>query len=253
MKSTGGTIENELFWKGLKNSLEPETIWIWEKLLNRGVVSIIDIGANSGLYSLLSCAINNKVNVIAFEPSYKTYIKLNDNISINNFNIITEQIAISNINGKLMLYDLVDRNQTNASLSPKMIKENPDCGDVVLDEYEVNVRTLDDYIKNSAFKSVDLIKIDVELHEPEVFEGMMDTLLIHKPFLLFEVLTDEVADKLNVIFSRLSDYSIFEFDKHKNEYVLIRINKLSSKPNGDWNYLACHKIKESIIIDIIKG
>ena len=43
---------------------------------------------------------------------------------------------------------------------------------------------------------IDLIKIDVEMHEPEAIEGMIDILKRDRPFILIEILTVEIANKI---------------------------------------------------------
>ena len=237
MMATGGIIENEIFWKGLLNSLEPETVWIWEVLMRNGANTVIDVGANTGLYSLMTCSMNANANVIAFEPSVDTFKKLVDNIERNKFSIKAEQLAVSNITGKLVFYDTLDENQTVASLSSQMLKDRV-ADKSVINEYTVNTITLDKYVEHNNIVGVDLIKIDVELHEPEVFGGMECLVLRDRPFLLFEVLLPDVAASLNEFFSE-KDYSKFEFMKTKNGYRLKYIDELVAKPNGDWNYLAC--------------
>ena len=48
-------------------------------------------------------------------------------------------------------------------------------------------------VEDSGATAVDLLKIDVETHEPAVLKGFLDLLRRDRPTLLIELLTDEVA------------------------------------------------------------
>lgn len=241
MHSFGATLENEIYWKGLDKSLEPETIWLWKELC-KDISVVIDIGANTGLYSLLTRAINEHCKVIAFEPSVKTFNNLQQNIQLNNFDIIAENVAVSNIDGKSIFYDTKDGIQTSASLDIRM--KNPDADNVLA--YEISTVKLDSYVAKNHMPCIDLIKIDVELHEPEVTEGMKNILNAFRPFILIEVLLPDIAEKLTDYFKDCR-YSFYHFIKVNNSYRLTKVDKLIDKINWDWNYFISPKEKEYII------
>jgi FkbM family methyltransferase len=251
MKATGGSLENEIFWKGIYNSLEPETVWIIGKLsLNANC--IIDIGANTGLYSLFVKAINAKCNIHAFEPSKNTFKELKENILLNRFDIYANNFALSNKNGFSTFYDTLENHQYSASLSPMMLKEDTSYI-YEINEYMVEVMTLDYYVEKMNIKIIDVIKIDVELHEPEVFEGMVNTLSRFKPFILFEVLINEIGAKLRAFLMKL-DYEMFHFTKNGKTFNLVKVEELTGRTNKDWNYFACHKerIRELEYLNLMK-
>ena len=179
MYASGGTIENEIFWKGLNNAFEPETVWIW-KLLCPVSETIIDIGANTGMYSLIAKQINPTSKVYCFEPAHKTFKELVKNIQCNHFDIKAFDIAVSNTDSEKIFYDVFDEHQLSASLSPEKLKHNPSYVGA-MNEYLVKTTTLDSFIQNRKINQVDLIKIDVEMHEPEVFDGMMHIMKFHRP------------------------------------------------------------------------
>jgi len=230
----GGQIENETFWKGLFTSWENDTGWIWQQLCLFSS-TIFDIGANTGIYSMVAKTINPKSKVFAFEPSNNTYEKLLLNNKLNNFDITCEQIALSNSTGKQVFYDIPNSNQTSASLSPEKLKNwEGYTGDVV--EYEVQTRTLADYIKNQSIENIDLIKMDIEMHEPEAIEGLGYYLQEFKPIVLIEVLSDEIAEKLNKLINK-KEHVIFHLKEHNDTQL---VEKFSwSYPH--WNYLFFHK------------
>src|SRR5688572_16341465 len=66
MMSYGNTIENELFWRGALG-WEGRATKLW-KILSEESRIIFDVGANTGLYSLISSLSHPAASVYAFEP-----------------------------------------------------------------------------------------------------------------------------------------------------------------------------------------
>jgi FkbM family methyltransferase len=229
----GGKIENETFWKGLFTTFEREMGWLWIELSKKSEV-IIDIGANTGIYSLVSQTVNSDSLIYAFEPSKNTFSKLQQNVSINNFNINCFPIALSNHSGSQVFYDSYDSNQTSASMSHKMhaLWEN-----YAVNSYEVKTQTLDDFIYDNNIHKIDLVKLDVEMFEPEVIEGFLGEIFIKQPIIFIEVLSEEVGERLMLLLN--NQYAYYHLDK---EYVILRKNQLIPIPLK-WNYLICPQDK----------
>jgi FkbM family methyltransferase len=220
----GGTIENELFWNGLKN-WERDTVWLWLILASKAEV-IFDVGANTGVYSLTSKAVNPKANVFAFEPSENVYDKLIKNILLNRFDILAYPIALSNFSGHQTFYDIKSENPTSATLSSEMMKHVEGAY-----SYSVVTKTMDDFIQENNITRLDLMKVDVEMHEPEFMQGfrMIQAL---RPILFIEILTDEVAAKLNEQL-RGFDMLFFELQYHKIKLI----DQLTKGRPYFWNFL----------------
>lgn len=235
----GGPIENETYWKGLFTTFENDTGWLWMELAPVSN-AIFDIGANSGLYSLAAAALNPGAEIHAFEPSRNTFQKLEYNSQLNGFNITCWQIALSNKNGKQVFYDTPDKNQTSASLSPEKLKnfKNYD-GEIV--EYEVATKRLDGFIEEHSIKGIDLMKIDIEMHEPEAIEGFGEMLNQLKPVVFIEVLTHEVAERLN----ELIDGDFLKF-RLEGKQKARQIEQFEVKPD-QWNYVIFHHEKEDLM------
>ena len=89
----GGSIENETFWKGLFVTWENDTGWIWQELCLFSD-TILDIGANTGIYSMVAKSLHPTSTVFAFEPSIHTFKKLQQNNEINQFDVKCEQICL---------------------------------------------------------------------------------------------------------------------------------------------------------------
>tara|TARA_Y100000589_G_scaffold311272_1_gene330482 strand:- start:618 stop:1433 length:816 start_codon:yes stop_codon:yes gene_type:complete len=222
------TIENEIFWNGLGQTWEPETVNLWIDLCKKSKV-IFDIGANTGIYSLIAKSINKDNEVIAFEPSDLVLHKLKKNIYDNNFDIKIVEKGVSNLTGDRIFYDVDDLHQTSASLSPDKLK-NFDSFKGQIREYKISTIRLDKFIEENNIIP-DLIKIDVELHEPEVIEGLGKYLNKIKPTIIIEVLTAKIAETLNKSF----DNSIFDIYRLKKNQKPQIVNEII--PNECYNYL----------------
>ena len=123
----------------------------------------LDIGANQGLYSLISAKSNYCINVLSYEPVCSTFKLLNENIKKNLFNekIISINAGISSENKEAKIF--YNKNHSgeaslanNASTNSETIKL-------------INHSVLNKQIENDH----DLIvKIDVEGHEEVVIKEL---------------------------------------------------------------------------------
>ena len=142
-----------------------------------------------------------------------------------------------------MFYDSKEGFQTTASLSLRMRSKH-----LNLLEYVVPVTSLDTYVAKNAITNIDLIKIDVELHEPEVLAGMHTILSDFRPYILIEVLLPDIASRLNAILSNY-DYLYYHFESKDETYKLRQVTELVGKVNYDWNYLLCPREKKGNLQD----
>lgn len=234
MISSGGTLENKIFWYGIKGH-EPESITPW-MYFSKQSKTIVDIGANVGIYSIVSATLNPDALVISFEPSETIFNKLLHNFKLNNFNNVkANKIGVSDTTGTLLFYDIDAPDHTSASFSADKIKNIDPSAKLI--EHQVDVITLDDYIKQNNIVKIDLIKIDVELFEKQVLDGAVNCLKHHRPVVFFEVLTDEVANTLQPVFTSLN-YSLFHLDIKHSVPRIIEVEKLYLNQNQLWNFLA---------------
>lgn len=223
----GYQIENEIFWGGLTNGWEKESIKLWINLCESSEY-IIDIGANSGVYSLIAKAVNPNSKVYAFEPLTRVCGKLKDNIKLNNYDIVPIEKAVSNHDGDAIVYDIDLEHMYSVTVNKNMFP--PGTPTI---ETRIKTITLDSFIRQENIKMIDLIKIDVETHEPEVLEGFMDYLFVFKPIFLIEILNIEVAERVNAIMKN-SDYLFFYIDERSG---LKKVDKIINKEF--YNYLMC--------------
>ncbi|WP_166636554.1 FkbM family methyltransferase [Salegentibacter sp. 24] len=231
-------IEHETFWEGAFETFENDLGWLWIELCEISEI-ILDIGANTGIYTLAAKAVNPKTRIYAFEPSIHTYNKLCKNVRLNRFDIECEKDAISNHSAEKVFYDLPNSSD-NASLSPEKMKNwNGYRGEIL--EYKVGATSISDYIKHKNIPKIDLVKIDIEMHEPEAIEGLGEYLYKYKPIIILEVLSDEIAEKLNKLFE-LNDYELFHLKKGKKAEKLEHFKMCKEYlDNWEWNFIIFHK------------
>src|SRR5215203_3644209 len=100
----GFELENEIFWMGLKGGWEKKSVSVWTQLVKNADV-IVDVGANTGIYSLIAKSLNPQGRVFAFEPIHRVYEKLVQNNLLNNYDIACFEYGLSNTNGTATVYD----------------------------------------------------------------------------------------------------------------------------------------------------
>lgn len=179
-----------LFWWGFEGH-ESETSRMFYKLAYESK-NIFDVGANVGYFSLLASVANSESRIVAFEPAPEFFKYLKGNIQVNcATNVIGVPAAVTNREGNVILY----LNEEESSTVKGFRKPKA--------EIEVPAVTLDSYVKKNQIDKVDLIKIDVETGEPQVFQGMQHILKRDEPSIICEVLGKETEAFLNRF---LSDY-----------------------------------------------
>lgn len=224
----GYQIENEIFWAGLRDGFEKESIKLWIKLCEESDV-IFDVGANTGVYSLIARTIKPKAKIYAFEPVKRVFLKLQENIALNNFDVVPFEKAISNSDGKAIIYDTLSEHVYSVT-----VNKNFSSPETKVVETEIETITLNSFIRQNDIKKIDLIKIDVETHEPEVLEGFSDYLSRFKPTMLIEILNDEIGEKVNTIVQGLG-YLYFNIDERGTVRQVEKIER-----SDYYNYLLCN-------------
>jgi FkbM family methyltransferase len=189
----GYELENELFWKGLYGNYERESMRVWVALCARAR-SIVDVGANTGVYSLVAKTVNPGAIVTAFEPVERIYQKLLDNIHVNGLDVRTHAVALSDRTGEGFYFDTLTEHVYSVAVNKNILGPDVPC-----ERRTLQTITLDDFIRDNRLDGVDLMKIDVETHEPEVLDGFSGHLEQFHPDMLIEVLDSDIAARLDGI------------------------------------------------------
>ena len=227
MNHYGYQIENEIFWTGLTGGWEKTSMTIWIALCKKAMV-IFDIGANTGIYSLVAKAAHPASEVYAFEPVKRVYSKLVENSRLNGYDIACHELAVSNVDGQALIYDTPDDHILSVTLNKNL--NHPETK--VIPTMVSTVR-LSSLMEKNGIKKIDLIKIDVETHEPEVLEGLKPYLSRDKPAMLIEVLNDDIGRQIEKIVQG-NDYLYFNIDEKGG----IRRSE-SIQKSDHYNYLLC--------------
>ena len=154
---------------------EPETIaWIDERFVDGDV--FVDVGANLGMYSLYAAAGLPGLTVLSFEPYYKNWFRLVENIVLNRLpNVIPVAAAIADETGPLPL-SVPD---TRFGASGAQIHEAVDVTGrpfEVVESVTMPTWALDDFLAASGAGVPNHVKIDVDGAERKVLMGMRRTL-----------------------------------------------------------------------------
>ena len=208
-----------LYWKGADAF---EYTPIFEKLAGK-VDSFIDIGANTGYYSILAAAVNSKIKIHSFEPAHGPAYYLDQNISINYFteNINTHSIALSDKEGQVEFYEVQNAKYRylthNLGGVGSLKKENNSMRASTI----VKAMTLDNFVEQEGLQKIDLMKIDTEGTEHFILSGASQTIERCKPIIICETLFHKIEKDLEEIMRGHG----YEFYNHLDQ-KLHRVNTL---------------------------
>lgn len=161
----------ELFTKGLLRG-QDGTGWV-----------VVDCGANIGLFSVF---LKRCEQLIAVEPNPTCHKMLKRNLSDNVINGITINKAVSDRPGWVCM---------NLNPESTVLGKIEDGGNS-----QVEATTIDQIINEFGLNRVDLLKLDLEGHEPEALEGTRKSLengTIHRIYSEFN--SPEMLEKLDSI------------------------------------------------------
>lgn len=170
----------------LRRSFEYTSFKLMSELIKKNDY-VLDVGANTGLYSLFfSRLVTDTGKVFAFEPGSETYLNLIDNLELNNVhNIDCIKAALSNEVGEAFLTSYDEKTLAFQGDSFKYIsKHNSQVSDELGDK--IQTLTIDSFVEEKSLSRVDFIKIDVEGAEKLVLEGAIETLKKFRPKIIYE-------------------------------------------------------------------
>jgi FkbM family methyltransferase len=221
---------NTLFWRG---EYEPETTIIFQQLAKKARV-ILDIGANTGFFSMLALAANESARAIAFEPVPANYKLLKAHIKINDWEerISLEPQAVSNFVGTTKFHIPFDEVPLSGSLELTGFRGYE--GELI----EVRVTSIDAFYNRE--EAIDLVKIDVEGFEDKVLEGMSGILTRFSPDLIVECNHDGPFLNIEAILQQFG-YRFF----HLVPQGAIPVEKIRPDSQGHYRNYLC-TVKENL-------
>jgi FkbM family methyltransferase len=146
-------------WMHKLGILGHEETHILRQLLRPGM-TILDVGANQGLYTLLVADLVRPGKVFAFEPQPILYQQLVSNVAVNKVdNVVCNNLAVSGSAGRLTLQPgRINWGDNRIVIGPAATP----------DQIEVNAVRLDDRF---ADQTVDFLKMDIQGWEAEALFG----------------------------------------------------------------------------------
>lgn len=169
----------EIYYLGI---YEPEETQMIKNIVKEGM-TVLDIGANIGYFSILMAnLVGPNGKVYSFEPNPKMFQRLQKNLEINtnlSVQIKINQVAIGEKEGKANFFCPPHGFEGLGGLQ--------DTNRISIDNViNVDVITLDKFMKDNNVQKLDFIKLDVEGGEFGVLKGAEDTLNKYHPIILFE-------------------------------------------------------------------
>jgi FkbM family methyltransferase len=161
---------------------EGETIRLFLALV-QDAKTVVDIGANTGLFALLAASAKADCRVWAFEPVPFIFEMLQANRRLNRLdNLEAVPQAVADFVGESTFYIT----RTNVGIPT----DSSSCQGFreQVEEFRFPTTTLDEYARSQKITRIDLLKIDAEAAESKVIRGAQATLRTQRPLVICEVL-----------------------------------------------------------------
>lgn len=185
---------------------EPEITKVFREFVNEKSV-VFDVGANLGFFGIIAGA-SNPAGIHFFEPNPELTPLIGSSIAINGLSSKTRinTVAIGEKKEELKLHLVGDYIGSSSLLDTPTVQAVSIAGqDVDTDRsFTVPVITLDQYCKDNAVKKVDVIKIDVEGFEPQVYKGMAKTIKNNKDLTVFLEFSAPLYKKPEAFYSSIA-------------------------------------------------
>jgi FkbM family methyltransferase len=210
--------------------------------------TVLDIGANTGVFTLLAARANGNARVVAFEPHPGNFDRLCANVQLNGLRRDVELVpaAAGESGGTVSLTAPADGRLSDVASV---------VGDFARAHYGIEYRaiaveqtTVDAAAERLKLAGIDLIKLDVEYHEVAALTGARATLERWSPAVLAEVSNYDVfAGEKPELAGRLRPDNALRVEEIMGErgyhfYAvgdrgLLRVESLRGLPERSSNYL----------------
>lgn len=185
-----------LGWRG---SYQPASLRLWQVLAMQGDVAL-EIGAYTGIYTLMAARAATAARLIAVEPVMANLARLRQNLEANGCDdrVLTVHAAVLDRTGEVTVSWDASRDilASGASIVRPAPEETGACE-------VVSAVTGDDLLKRAGETTVNLVKIDVEGAEVQVLQGMAGLLEQCGPDLLIACSDEKAAARIDAILGPL--------------------------------------------------
>jgi FkbM family methyltransferase len=175
------------------HAYESMSLAMWSMMAREADV-VFDIGAHTGVYSLAARIANTNSTVISFEPYSLNFTRLMVNLQANGLNLENIfNVAVSDEEGALPF--TIQTSQNYHSTGGKIVA----CSDNAT--IDVQAIALDTMYRQYQIP-INLIKIDVEGHEPNILRSMTNVLNDCAPDIFIEAIDIAAANECTAILKR---------------------------------------------------
>jgi FkbM family methyltransferase len=180
---------------------------------------LVDVGANTGIFSIFASKVNAQLSIICFEPHPSNFTRLIKNIELNKLtNVQSFQEAIGSSRAEIVFTVPADLSISCTASATAGFTTN--FHSIKHKEILVQQTTLDEALQDVPLTSSDILKIDVEYYELEVLKGAESTFVHKRPLVIIEILQYEnLVSQFPEMRTKLSENhadSVFDFfNRHK--------------------------------------
>lgn len=224
-----------------------ELRFLWKSL--RPGMTFLDVGAYHGIYAIIAAKrLGHTGRVVAFEPSPRDRRRLRLHLRCNRIkSVAVEPYALAAEEGKASLAVVVD-GYTNMNSLRRPAINHP------VKQIVVETIALDEYLSRNHIDKVDLMKIDAEGGEVEIFHGAKRLLSSLRPLVICELL-DQVTRPWGYpaceIVSRLRTYDYEWFDIRRDGSLFPHRTRKEYAEVG--NYLAVPREKQDRLLRVLSS
>lgn len=233
-------VMGSLFYnKPINEQLEIHTFLQFARISN----AILDIGANVGIYSILSAKVNEHASIYAFEPNGVNANRLRKNIELNRLsNVYAVERAVGDKTGDIRFTVPVDAIISDSSSALEDFSKSSYNGMMKWKTISVPQTSIDDFIQSKNLTEINLVKIDVEGYEMMVFQGARQCIQRYRPVIQCEIFVDDVRKKFFDSFMLDYGYTVYTLV----EAGLLRLDRGIHEQSGQNFIFIPHSFPELI-------
>lgn len=203
------TIPTRIYWHGLDGH-EPTSLKVWRDLARGG--TIIDVGANFGLFGILAKCMAPGAMAVFVEALERNCRRIERNLRANGFEGLVVPNAAGRLDGIATFYDMDAHDNTIGSLDEGFVRRHRHHSNVI--PVAVPIARLDTIARDHGLDRITMMKIDVEGAEADVLHGAVGILRRFKPHLLIEVTSAANAAAINELLADLDlGYHVYTLDE----------------------------------------
>lgn len=215
------------FWNGC---FKKTTLKMWSSYARKGGL-ILDIGAHTGSYTVAALSANRSATVVAFEPHFMNYARLNLNLRANGFRTDTAfMLAVGSRNETLpfTINTGIDYLTTGGSLGTQ------ESGIV----FHVPTIALDSFFPDEAKAQIKLVKLCIIGNETDCLAGMKSILEKAKPVVFFECTNAKTGSDIQAI---LAGYEYKFYEVGEMEGSITKVDVIEPRLDNQGNLLEFRK------------